>query len=132
MANIKTDNTIVMLINLLNQEGISLEAYCGIIGKIKAASNATEGNLQSSTEAGNNHIDIHTNNMVVDNDIQSQASWKDYIEDNEVQRQALWQETEDNKVQRQASCHDPVEVNEVQRQALRQEPGHVSQKTSKK
>ena len=74
MNNIKSEKTIVMLINTLNQEGIDIEEECGTSGKIKASSNAAEENLESSTEAGNNNIDTQFNNMVVDNVIQRQAS----------------------------------------------------------
>ena len=86
MTNMKTDNVIVRLINVLNQEGIDLEANCGISGKIKASSNTVEDHLKSSTEAGNSHIDTQTNNMVLDNDIQRQSSRQEPVEDDEVQR----------------------------------------------
>ena len=86
MSNIKPDNTIVRLINSLNQEGIDLEAECGTSGKRKASSNVAKENLQSSTASGNSNIDTQTNNMVVDNDIQMQASRQEPIKDNEVQR----------------------------------------------
>ena len=81
------------LINVLNQESIDLEEYCCKSGKRKASSNAAEENLQSSTKSGNNNIDTQTNNMVVDNDIQRQASRQEHVEDNEVQRQASRQES---------------------------------------
>ena len=42
MINIKSDKTIVMLINALNQEGIDIEEDCGTSGKRKASSNAAE------------------------------------------------------------------------------------------
>ena len=70
MKSIKNDNAIVRLINILNQEGIDLEADFGTSGKRKESSNAVEENLQSSTEAGNNNIDIQSNKMVLDNDVQ--------------------------------------------------------------
>ena len=70
MTNIKPNNAIVSLINELNQEGIGLKVDCGTSVKRKSSSNAAEDNLQSSTELGNNNIDTHTNNMVVDNYIQ--------------------------------------------------------------
>ena len=105
------------LINALNQEYIDLEADCGTSGKRKASINAPEYNLKSITEAGNNNIYTQTNEMVVDNGIQRQASRQEPVEENEVQRQASRQEPEDNEVQRQAS---------------RQEPGYVLKKSSKK
>ena len=46
-----------MLINVLNQEGIDLEAYCSTSGEIKALSNTDEVNLKSSTEVENNNVD---------------------------------------------------------------------------
>ena len=98
MKNIKPDKTIVMLINLLNQEGIDIEEDCGTRGEGKSSSNAEEDNLQSSNEAGNNNIDTQSNNMVVDNDIQRKASRQESIEENEVQRQASWKEPKYNEV----------------------------------
>ena len=83
---IKTDKTIVMLINTLNQEGIDIEKDYGTNGKRKASSNVAEDNQQSSTKAVNNNIDTQSNNMVVDNDIQRQASRQEPLEENEVQR----------------------------------------------
>ena len=83
----KPDNAIVRFVNALNQEVIDLEKDCGTSGKRKASSNVVEENLQSITEAGNNNIDTQSNNMVVYNDIQRQASWQEPVEDNEVQMQ---------------------------------------------
>ena len=45
MTNIKPNNTIVRLINELNQEVIDLEADYGISRKRKSSRNAAEGNL---------------------------------------------------------------------------------------
>ena len=45
MTNIKPNNAIVRLINVLNQEGIDLEADCGTRGKRNASSNTAEENL---------------------------------------------------------------------------------------
>ena len=45
MTNIKPDNAIVRLINVLNQEGVDIEEDCGTSGKIKPASNAAEDNF---------------------------------------------------------------------------------------
>ena len=70
MINIKSDKTIVILINALNQEGIDIEEDCGKSEKRKASRNAAENNWQSSTEVGNSNIYIQSNNIVVDNDIQ--------------------------------------------------------------
>ena len=119
MTNIKPDNDIVRLINVLNQEGIDLEAGYGTSGKRKALSNAPEDNLQSITEAGNNTIVTQTNNMVVLNDIQNQTLRQEPVEENEVQSQALRQEPEDNEGQRQASRQEPLKFNEIQSQASR-------------
>ena len=105
MTNIKLENSIVRLINALNQEGIDLEVDCGTSGKRKPSSNAAEDNLQSSNEAGNNNIDTQTNNMVVDNAIQRKASRKEPAR----------KEPEDNEIQRQAPRQEPVEFNEVQK-----------------
>ena len=44
MTNIKPDNTVVRLINLLIQEGTDLEANDSTSGKRKASSNAAEDN----------------------------------------------------------------------------------------
>ena len=96
MTNIKPDNAIVRLINILNLDGIDLEAYCGTRRKRNASSNAAEENLQSSTEAGNINIDTHTNSIVVDNIIQRKASRKEPVKENEVEMQASRQEPEDN------------------------------------
>ena len=115
MTHIKPDETIVILINTLNQEGIDIEKYCGTSGKRKVSSNVAEDNFQSSTEAVNNNIDTQSNNMVVEIGIQRQVSRQDPVKESEVQRQASWEEPEDNEVQTQASRQDLVEVNEAQR-----------------